>query len=152
MKKLLLHTLIAMAFIACLSSCVTSYPERREYIGMINYSEFEKNDLFATESNSVNFDYTPIGSLLIEDVGGMDSRKTTSSLSNGGGDDLYSGTKNKGRYVAPDPNRAVELAVKALKNMGATGIINMKIQFSMEYAPLEQVSVGKITLTGMAIK
>lgn len=152
MKNILMRTLMTMASIIFLSSCLTSYPECRQYVGLINYSEFDRQGLFATESNSVNFDYIPIGSLIIEDVGGMDSRTNKVDTSSGNADELYSGTKRKGHYVAPSTNRAVELAIKALKNIGAKGIINMKIQFSMEYVPLEQVSVEKITLTGMAIK
>lgn len=149
MKKIILYSLIAFAL--CLTSCV-SYPEHRQYVGMINYSEFDRQGLFVTESNSVNFAYTPIGSIIVEDIGGMAPGKATVEVSNGGGDDLYSGTKRRNKYISPDHGRAVALAIKALKNVGATGMINMRIQFSMEYSPIERVSVGKITITGMAIK
>ena len=64
MKKIL--TLCAFAALM-MSSCVTPI-KFQQNAGFIDYSMFP--GMFLTESNSVNFDYQPIGSLYAEETSG----------------------------------------------------------------------------------
>ncbi|MGV8136029.1 MAG: hypothetical protein AB2L20_12505 [Mangrovibacterium sp.] len=54
MKKIFLALSIAI-----LTSCVTYSP----LVNFVDYSAYNNDGMFLTESNSVNFDYTPVGSI-----------------------------------------------------------------------------------------
>lgn len=66
MKKALLLFFCAII----LSSCAIYLPAPKSIIGMVDYSGLINRGIFVTESNSVSFEYEPVGSIYVEEVGG----------------------------------------------------------------------------------
>ncbi len=117
--------------ILVLNSCATlPIPESR--VGVIDYMPLIKAGVFVTESNSVNFDYTAIGSIIATEKGGWIN----------------------GNLKRPDAQNALKNIIKELERMGANGIINLNIISSVEMSddPLYKAFIPVITVKGMAIK
>lgn len=100
--------ILAFLLLCCLCGCATTYkwPYVQES-SIIDYSQYAKKGFFITQANSVNFDYTPIGSISAKVEGGyevlnIDAVKVS-------GDDIYSRqpeTKVKvqyGKYIKATP-------------------------------------------------
>lgn len=152
MKRTLIFLLICS-----LSSCVTTYkwPYVQES-SIIDYSHYAKKGFFITQANSVNFEYTPIGSISAKVEGGyevlnIDAIKVS-------GDDIYSRkpeTKIKvqyGKYIKATPDAAIdELYNQAVENK-ANGIIGLKIEPITNYSQQYGNVVTGYFVTGMAIK
>lgn len=127
MKKLL--SLLLFAII--LSSCGT-LPKPQSNVGTIDYTPLIKEGIYITESNSVNFDYTAVGSVIATEKGGWVNETV------------------KRPYVED----AFKNIIKELKRIGANGIINLSITSSVELSEdiLSKAYVSVITVKGMAIK
>lgn len=98
--------------------------------GVIDYSYYSSKGMFLTESNSVNFDYEPLGSIIINVCPG----------------DLP-GTSH---WMEAKPVAGVRELVNKATEMGANGVINLKTEpFTIV---VEKVSLTGIQVTGMAIK
>lgn len=146
MKKVLL-----LFCVIALSSCVTYLPVPKSLIGMIDYSGLTNRGIFVTESNSVSFDYEPIGSIYVEEVGGWirkDGKENSSDLK----EDYYINSSSRKKiYQAPDIQTMYEKLAIKLKDVGANGLINLKITSTSEFDQLSKTTVDKIVITGMAI-
>ena len=120
-----------------MSSCVTS-TEFQQLAGFIDYSMFP--GMFLTESNSVSFDYQPIGSLYAEETSG-DIRTVRKEIKN---NEIYSGGYEiaDGKYRLANPQSALAFATDKAKQMGGNGIINLHIK---------KID-GGYCVTGMVIK
>lgn len=146
MKKILLLSFCTIA----LSSCATYLPAPKSVIGMIDYSGLTNRGIFVTESNSVSFDYEPIGSIYVEEVGGW-IRKDGKPNFVDSKDDYYVGSSSKKVYQAPDIQAVYVKLSNKLKDVNANGLINLKIISTSEFDQLSKTTVGKIVITGMAI-
>lgn len=144
MKKILFFTFI----VSILSSCATIPDSRNPYSryhGVVDYSKYTAQGFFITESNSVSFNYQPIGSVTAVVQSGWEvlERTTKTSSSN---DDVYgSSTKTKvkyGEFIRAELDDAIEELYFASKDLGADGIINFSISSSF----------GEYVVSGMAIK
>lgn len=144
MRKILL--IILTVFI--LSSCASIPDIRKPYIrsnGVVDYSEYTSRNFFITESNSVSFDYDPIGSVVAFVESGWEVlNRTTKTITSK--DDVY-GTASKekikyGDYVYAELNDAIEELYQVCKEMGADGVINFSYSSSD----------GEYVVSGMAIK
>ena len=82
-----------------------------------------------TESNSVNFEYTAVGSIMAVEKGGWINDT----------------------YQNPSAQKAFSSISKELNRIGANGIINLSISSSVEMTELKTY-VSVITVKGMAIK
>lgn len=124
-------TLIGILLILIFGSC-GSLPEPESRIGVIDYTPLIKAGIYVTESNSVNFDYTAVGSIVATEKGGWIN----------------------GRVKRPETQDALKNIIKELKRMGANGIINLNIISSVEMsdALMSKTFVSAITVKGMAIK
>lgn len=148
---------LVFLFLCCLCSCVTTY--KWPYIqesSIIDYSVYAKKGFFITESNSVNFDYSAIGSISAKvesgyEVLNMDAVKVT-------GDDIYSRQPETkinvkyGKYIKATPEAAInELFNQAIQSK-ANGIIGLTIKpittTSQQYGNV----VTGYFVTGMAIR
>ena len=119
MKKYLLLMLIAIG----LASCVTV--EQVTHTNIIDYSRFTKNGIFVTESNTVNFDYEPLGSVVATSRGPVASYLVAMTV---------------------DMDKAFSDIGKKLKEINADGLINLKItNYADKYYYFTTVS-------GMAIR
>lgn len=113
--------IIEIAVIFFLCSCTTI--EQFTKTEIIDYSHFEKNGIYITESNNVDFAYKPLGSIVSVTRGALE---------------------NLSSYL--DKDKAFAEIGKKVKNMGGNGIINMNI--STSYIN----SYYYMTVTGMVIK
>jgi uncharacterized protein YbjQ (UPF0145 family) len=124
-------TICGLLLILVLGSC-GSLPQPESRIGVIDYTPLIKACIFVTESNSVNFDYTAVGSIIATEKGGWVN----------------------GRPKRPTTEDALKNIIKELERMGANGIINLNIIPSVEMSDdlMSKVFVSVITVKGMAIK
>lgn len=134
MKKIL-ALYAAAALMMC--SCVTP-TKFQQNAGFIDYSMFP--GMFLTESNSVSFDYQPVGSLFTEEISGeyqVVKKKV-------GNNDIYGDEYAvvDGKYRHANPQSALAFAADKAKEMGGNGIINLHI---------EKID-GGYCVTGMVIK
>lgn len=114
--------LLLLTIIVSMSSC---FPlEQMTVTEIKDYSSLTDKGIFVTEANSVNFDYTPIGSVVSTTLSGID--------------DL-------GRYVL-NMDKAFDNIAEELLKKEANGLINLKIMSSYVN------NLYYITITGMAIR
>lgn len=127
MKKILFYIIIAFT----ISSCVT-LPAPKSSVGIIDYTPLIKEGIFVTESNSVNFDYTAIGSIIATEKGGW----------------------TNGSVKRPTADAALKNIIKELNRLGANGIINLMVTSSVEMSEdmMTKVFIPVVTIKGMAIK
>lgn len=136
-----------------LVSCAPVYQlAPRSYIGIIGYSPLTEKGIYVTESNSVSFDYKAIGSVYAEEIGGW-VRKDGKPESSDPKEAYYLISSGKKKiYVQPDINAIFKKLVDQLKQSGANGIVNLKIESTTEQDFVSKLSYDKIIVTGMAIK
>lgn len=149
MKKYLVLVLIT----ALLSSCAAKYPYKR-YSTVVDFEKYTSQGFFITESNSVSFDYNPIGSVSAVIESGYE---VIGSKVNDQRDDVYSfkSTNVKyGDYIDTNINDVIEEIVIIADEAGADGIINLNIQYeSGVYGKYGSVVRPPMYIaTGMAIK
>ncbi len=127
MKKIALFLLLILIF----SSCVTQKATYRITSQVIDYSHYYLQGFFITESPSVSFNYTPIGSIGVVASSGYEIiemvNKTTGSVVR-----EYGAIKNVTIYDALD-----ELQKKC-KEIGANGVVNLRIEY--EEVPIESLT------------
>lgn len=123
--------LLIVTLFILVSSCVT-LPQPSFEIGVIDYSPLLNNGIFVTESNSVNFDYTALGSVIAIEKGGW----------------------NNGIKKRPSTEVVFNGIIKELENIGANGLINLNVSFSTEITDYDhaKIYVPTIIVKGMAIK
>lgn len=147
MKKLLFLIVSVFMF----SSCGVYKPAPKSFIGVMDYSTLTQQGIFVTESNSVSFDYEPIGSIVAEETGGWVYKNDT-PMNQDPKDDYYIGSHNKKIYQAPNVQVAFANLASRLKDINANGIVNLKVVSTLELDQTSKLSVQKITITGMAIR
>jgi uncharacterized protein YbjQ (UPF0145 family) len=124
MKKTLI--LFAITFLLGGCSVIKTY---KEDVSIISYSDYK--GFFISESNSVSFEYEPIGSVV-------------ASVSSG-----YDDTE----YITASPGDLLYIMCDEAKKKKANGIINLKISYEFEYNQYtNQYSIKSVNGTGMAIK
>ncbi|MDE6237847.1 MAG: hypothetical protein K2M45_08270 [Muribaculaceae bacterium] len=143
MKRKHLFIMLALSLAASLTSC---YPKFSDRVYFLDYSTFADKGFFITESNTVPFDYKPIGSVYVEQHSGMvnvsvepkgDPRLSDAIY----GEDRRGSTKKKWSNVSSDT--ALQSVFQAGQSVGADGIINLHIEGNAGQG---------IILTGMLIK
>ncbi|MDR1984271.1 MAG: hypothetical protein LBQ28_05545 [Prevotellaceae bacterium] len=150
MKKIL----VVFVFTALFVACSTIMPRYSIISGTIDYSYFTKKGFFITESNSVSFEYTPVGSVFTTIYSGETNETGKRELVVK--DDFYPYkiyiTSKKWKSADVD-DALLEIYNQAL-NIGANGIINLKIQniTSSQQINGQSISCDGITVSGMAIK
>ena len=146
-KKLtltLLISLIMCAFTSCAPK-ITYF----ENVRLVDFSKYTEQGIFLTESNSVSFDYEPVGSINVMILSGYEKKiKSSKTVENDiYGDELYEIRKTaQGDFIFATPQAAIAKAVEQLEAMNANGIINLNIRYiHSTYQPGYE-------LTGMAIR
>lgn len=130
-----MNSKIIFLALCCLlvSSCETVNIPQVTVTVLRDYTPMTDKGIFVTESNSVDFDYFPIGSVISVTSAAFDSFVIK-------GDDVSV------RYKPIDLNKAFDDISQKLIDKGANGIINLKIESSY-------LNNGcYITVTGMAIR
>lgn len=149
MRKTILFLLLLSAI--TLTSCSVKYPVVLR-TASIDYLVHMNNNFFLTESNSVSFDYTPVGSMQVSLQDGWEVKKGKKDSGYYDMDDLR--RVKYGDYAPATYEDALQHLVDLAKDSGADGIIGLK--FHYQDAPRNQfgtkVGWGKVTVSGMAIK
>lgn len=148
MKKILFISIIALF----LSSCVTYKPAYTRFTEGVDFSEYTRRGFFITESNSVSFNYDPVGSLSSVVRGGYEVLGTDTYRSE---DEVY-GTHTKVRYgsfIPASVDDALDELYNSARELGADGIINFKLTYHpSEYEKNVLVRHSSYVVSGMAIK
>lgn len=136
------------------SSCKSTAPQFTLYSSFVDYSNYAKDGFFFTESNSVNFNYEPIGSISSSAFSGWSDGSVQVIERNY--NDVY-GESNKVQYKKEwkwaDIHDAMDKAVADAKRMGGNGIINLKTQAIWEFnSTLNQEILKGYNVSGMVIK
>lgn len=140
-----------LILIVGLGSCTPKIP----YVATtsyIDYQPYSKQGVFITESNSVSFHYTPLGSVTAAVKSGYEKKTRVS-------DSYYtdyngvkrSATEKYDAFKWATPEDGVALMVESVKEKGGNGIINLRIEPITEIIDKKVVCTGYL-LTGMAIK
>lgn len=141
-------SIITLCAILALSSCKVHQLRHETYY--LDYQEAGQGKVFLTESNSVSFDYEPLGSILVKEISGVSKKLVAVSNKERRPDDLYGpgpASKTVEEYTFATGQRAINYAVQQAIELGADGIINLRVE--AVNPPKEPFT---IVVTGMAIK
>ncbi len=149
MKKILLFA----AALLLLSSCGVKYPYNR-YSSAIDFSAITRgSNFFITESNSVSFDYKPLGSVSSSVKSGYEVIKGEQKSRPEGYSFRELAKLKFGDYKYATADAAIEELISASKKLGANGIINLKIIYTPAVYDKNGniISPSSYYTTGMAI-
>lgn len=150
MRKIIVLLLLPLC-VSCMSVKFKSF----EAVEFWDYSTLTEKGFFVTESNSVSFEYTAVGSVYIEIRAGEDKSQTKYVNKEARLDsDIYRPSKEKVIvYTSATITDALNKLSNQLTNVGANGIINLKITqvSSMQVSNDTYYGPGYI-ITGMAIR
>lgn len=147
MKFLKLLTLSVL----CISS-VSCTPKFSSKVYYTDYQRYSDAGFFITESNTVSFDYIPVGSVVVRQTAGVMSDTEIISQNvpeKRGYDELYGELEKKrhsNSWKLPSDYTALDAVYKVAKEQNADGIINLKITMH------EVNNADIIELSGMLIK
>ena len=144
-----LKLLLIMPILALASCSIVNVPAPKQYAATIDYAYLSQKGIFVTESNSVNFDYEPLGSIYVECTGGWVKKKYKEGDVMG---DIYMTNLGSVKYLPPTIDDAYQLILSEVKKLRANGVINLKISTVSEYLSTYKVTVNKIIITGMCIR
>ena len=122
-----------------------------EAVGFVDYSTYQDQGMFLTESNSVNFEYDAIGSVTVVVYSGNTVVSPTSRVE---ANDIYGDEttiQSKMKWKSASPEDALNAAVKQVSNKGGNGLINIKITPTTEIGT-SRTSRSGFLVTEMAIK
>lgn len=147
MKFLKLLTLSVL----CISS-VSCTPKFSSKVYYTDYQRYSDAGFFITESNTVSFDYIPVGSVVVRQTAGVMSDTEIISQNvpeKRGYDELYGELEKKrhsNSWKLPSDYTALDAVYKVAKEQNADGIINLKITMPVVN------NADIIELSGMLIK
>ncbi len=131
MKKSIFFTIVSL--LVMMTSCL---PKHAVYVGLLDYRPAaELYGVQMTESDAVNFDYEPIGSLIvIEQSGQVEVKKI--SVNNDYtpkkqvDDDLYGSpsSTSKKSYANATSESIIKYMAQAAKDAGGDYVLNLNIQ------------------------
>lgn len=154
MKKFLLKSFLLMLPVLSLQSCspTVSLPQAKEFITVLDYTKYNGQGFFITESNSVNFDYDPIATIYISMYEGA-SEKSPNSSGWYVDKDGYSRKHKYQDWNLPSASEILEKAVEAAKKKGADAIINFNLSTTSYYPySTSDFRLSGLAVTGMAVK
>lgn len=133
-------------------------PQFTQVAYFLDYQQAGNGKFFISESNSVSFEYEPIGSILIEELPGevkitTEPRKIEKSRNyRDNYDDIYSKdvspnpkTKHKWQYASAQS--ALNYAVDTATELGGDGLINVKLS-----SYIDKHNNRIVQISGMVIK
>ena len=154
MKKILMLLMVVGLF----SSCGINKLPYTSNIYVLDYKYFTEKGFFITESNSVNFDYEPVGSIsVLISSGYVKSEKELAKQNSKKSfdDSLYPFVNSYGsKFIAANYNDALDMIYDEAKAQGGNGVINLK---TASYPAVYNekgilLSESYITVSGMVIK
>lgn len=152
MKKVLFFIFAVGVLTSCATSTSTiSYPKPYGFSTFLDYSPLTNRGIYVTESNSVSFEYKTLGSVSATEVSGWIKKgkepKVANKTKKNNVDDMYADVESNrpvGKYIriTASLDDAMERMVNTLNEVGANGIINLKVHFELD----------RIIISGMAIR
>lgn len=150
MRKTIFLLSILSTFL--LLSCAPKFPYRVNTYG-VDFREHATQGFFITESNSVSFDYEPVGTVQLYFTSGYEVIK--GKKESGRYTDQELQKLKYGDYVEATYAEALQMLVEDAKALGANGIINVKFHFqdgSYDIRGKPVFPPSKVSVSGMAIK
>lgn len=142
--KVLFFAICAFILTGCSSSI--RYSESVDYV---DYNEYLNEGIFITESNSVNFAHTPLGSISVEIIDGFKKGVRNSKFKYADMNGQQHNTEEFEYWSTGSYSHALRLAIEEVKKKGGNGLINLNISVSTQLIDKEYRTV--YSLTGMAI-
>lgn len=142
-----LCSIFAYCLLLAVGSCRTPMTHATYYI---DYQEAGQGKVFITEANSVNFEYVPLGSILVEETSGVVKVTVPTTEKDRNFDTLYgpgSTTKTVSSYSKATAQTALNYAAQEAVRLGGDGIINLRLTSTNDGKGGSVVSVS-----GMVIK
>jgi uncharacterized protein YbjQ (UPF0145 family) len=149
---MILKKIVLLATSCFMFSCSYLRPPAILLSNSLDYSEYQKDGFFITESNSVNFSYNPIGSVSGLNVAGYKIKATSAKVYS---DDVFR-TENKSsiqttsEFIPATQTAVLAEMVKKAKEIGANSIINLNIKYFSHSDG--KTSTSGYEGTGMAVK
>jgi uncharacterized protein YbjQ (UPF0145 family) len=140
--------LLLFTFVSC--ETVLQVPKYVSVSSFIDYSYFTDKGIYVSESNSVNFDYTPMGSIDILIASGYKFKQGVVKEKDMLGQTFYSDSKSEWKNATI--NEAFDELYKVAINKNANGIINLKISQNIVESYDRKNSGLSFHITGMAIR
>lgn len=106
---------ISVCLVMALSSCM---PKMSHDVYYIDYEFAGKGKVFITESNSVSFDYEPLGSIVVVEKPGEIETKV----------DMQTQTKTVRTFANASTQSALNYAVDKVIELGGNGLVNLKFE------------------------
>ncbi|MEJ2884370.1 hypothetical protein [Pedobacter sp. GR22-6] len=136
--------------IALLYSCSPPVVKTRyiKDVYIFDYSKYSDKGFFFSESNSVNFNYVPIGSVNAYNESGYEIISAIKEHKNNDdvlmtAESFHTSTRGYGsKLILADRSELLDEVYKEAVNKGANGVINLKFVFTTK----------SISISGMAIK
>lgn len=152
MKFLKLLTLSVL----CISS-VSCTPKFSSKVYYTDYQRYSDAGFFITESNTVSFDYVPVGSVVVRQTAGVMSDTEIISQNvpeKRGYDELYGELEKKrhsNSWKLPSDYTALDAVYKVAKEQNADGIINLKITMP-EVNNADIIELSGMLITALSFK
>lgn len=152
MRKLSFLIVIIATFV--MTACSVKIPYRYS-MNYIDYNAVSQQyGVFITESNSVGFDYQPIGSISLMERSGNEVKSGESETE--AKDGVYSKslitTVKYGDWIDASIDELLKIACQKAIEQGGNGIINMKIEYLPSTVVNNVVYSEGYRITGMIIK
>lgn len=141
-RNLLLMSAVSMVMLC--SSCAKSY--YGIYTGFVDYTPYSDKGFFLTESNSVSFEYTPIGSVVVNVCSGYANVEVVQPDAQHSVKKDRTQIKVEEKWKKADMSDVVGYAVQIAKEKGGNGIINIKSE------PEFVVISGKRYISGYVLR
>ena len=151
MKKIFLTPLIVLM----LSGCSAFRQPAVSLSSALDYSEYQKQGFFLSESNSVNFTYEPVASVSSLQLSGYKAKGSGQKSFN---DDAYQTGRSvayvstSNEYLTASKSDVLKQLVQAAKDKGANAIINLEIKSIMGVSKTGYSYIQGYSSSGMAIK
>lgn len=152
MRKLtfLVAVIATFAMTSCSLSVKIPYRYSMSYIDYNTVSQ--QYGVFITESNSVGFDYQPIGSISLMERSGNEVKSSESEAKDGVYSKSLITTVKYGDWIDASIDELLKIACQKAIEQGGNGIINMKIEYLPSTVVNNVVYSEGYRITGMIIK
>lgn len=152
-----LSLIVGAVLVALLTSCKASTPQFYHEAYFLDLRPLTDDGFFITESNSVGFDYQPIGTMTLYEFSGEDKTYvvTQEEVEKDWNDGIYVQTGIKMRsshWRTATGKSALDELVKLAKNEGANGIINLTIKYNYYVYNNTPMYLENVQISGMLIR
>ena len=150
MRKLTFLIAVIATFV--MTACSVKIPYRYS-MSYIDYNTVSQQyGVFITESNSVGFDYQPIGSISLMERSGNEVKSSESEAKDGVYSKSFITTVKYGDWIDASIDELLKIACQKAIEQGGNGIINMKIEYLPSTVVNNVVYSEGYRITGMIIK